>query len=226
VSIKEFNKQVPVYILVRTSGRPEFFKSMLESVKSQDYKNIFLIVHYDNHEDESYLEDKRIDLRIYGKPEPERGDGFYNLYCNSLLDAIPVEKNGDGYFYFLDDDDILYSDNVISEFVKNAKRDHINVARVERWNGTIWPRRWKVQTSFQTECFLIHTDYRNMGRWWARKQGDHDYSRQITRELYINWIEDLYLAKAQEGKGHGLRLDRGEVPGNEKKKVTKTGSRK
>jgi hypothetical protein len=193
----------PVYILIRTSGRPNFFNSMMETIKNQTYENIITIVHSDDPRDEYVKGDIIINGTAFS---PNYGNGPYNLYNNRLLKSIPKKS---GWFHFIDDDDEYYSDDVIEKLVKNSKRDHVNVGRVKRWNETIWPKHWRNQKSFQTECFFIHTDYKKIGKWWGNKGGDHHYSKQLTKILPINWIEDLIICKAQEGKGHGRKFDKG-----------------
>ena len=190
----------PVYILIRTANRPIFFKNMMNSIKRQTYKNIITIVHSDNVND-TYVEG---DIIIRSERNESLGNGFYNLYCNSLLAAIP---DGDGWYHFIDDDDMYYRDDVIERLVENSLRDHINVARVKRWNDTIFPKKFGTQNSFQTECFFLHTDHKNKATWWNYKGGDHNYTKQLTKILPINWIDNLIICKAQKGKGHGRRYD-------------------
>ena len=189
----------PVYILIRTANRPIFFKNMMDSIKRQTYKNIVTIVHSDNPND-LYVEG---DIIIRSQRDESLGNGFYNLYCNALLAAIP----GDGWYHFIDDDDMYYSDDVIERLVENSLRDHINVARVKRWKGIIFPKKFGIQNSFQTECFFLHTDHKNKATWWNYKGGDHNYTKQLTKILPINWIDNLIICKAQKGKGHGMRYD-------------------
>lgn len=193
----------PVYILIRTSNRPLFFADMMETIKNQTYKNIVTIVHSDDPRDEYVSGDIIINGAIYG---PEYGNGTYNLYNNRLLRSIPP---GPGWYHFIDDDDGYAAPDVIEKLVKNSLRDHVNVARVQRWNKTIWPRHWGSQKSYQTECFFLHTDHKLKAKWWGNRGGDHHYSKQLTKKLPINWIEGLLICKAQEGKGHGKKLDKG-----------------
>lgn len=198
---------LPVYILTRTSNRPRFFARMMETIKEQTYKNIVTIIHSDDPRDE-YITG---DIILRGTAfTTQYGDGPYNLYNNRLLKAIPADKPG--WFHFIDDDDEYAAPDVIEKFVNASKPDHVNVARVERWNGTIWPKHWQGQKSFQTECFLLHTEHRLKAKWWGNKGGDHHYSKQLTRILPINWIDKLLICKAQEGKGHGRKLDQGGKP--------------
>lgn len=196
----------PVYILIRTSNRPKFFEACMNSIKKQTYPNIITIVHSDDPTDEYVTGD----IVIRGERFPySMGTAPYNLYNNRLLDAIP---DCDGWYHFIDDDDMYAAPNVIERLVLNSQKNSVNVGRVKRWNDTVWPRRWRSQNSFQTECFFLHTDHRNLGRWWSNKGGDHNYSKQLTEKLSINWIDNLLICEAQEGKGHGRRYDLGDKP--------------
>ena len=193
-------KDLPVFILIRTSARPEFFKNMMKSIKEQTYKNIVTIVHTDEHNDD-YVEG---DIIIRSERNPAEGPGFYNLYCNKLLKAIP---DVEGWYHFIDDDDMYAAPDVIERLVNASNRGCINIGRVQRWNETVWPKRWGNQESYQTECFFLHTDHKNLATWHNKKGGDHNYSKKITRILKKNWIEDLLIAMAQKGKGRGKRND-------------------
>ncbi|RPI64781.1 MAG: glycosyltransferase family 2 protein [Planctomycetaceae bacterium] len=176
---------------------------MMASIASQTYPNIKTIVHSDDPRDEYVRGDVVINGAKYG---PAYGNGTYNLYNNRLLKKIP---DGPGWFHFIDDDDEYAAPDVIERLVESSLRDHVNVGRSQRWNNTIWPRHWGTQKSFQTECFFIHTDHKHKGKWWGNTGGDHHYSKQLTKVLPINWIDDLLICRAQEGKGHGRCLDAG-----------------
>jgi len=191
----------PVYILTRTSRRPLFFARLMETIREQDYPNIVTIVHSDDPRDEYVTGDIIIRKSAYG---PDYGAGSYNLYNNRLLAAIPDTP---GWYHFMDDDDEYAAPDAISRMVSACKSDHVNVARVIRWDGIVFPKDWGTQQSFQTECFMVHTDHRYRAKWWGNLGGDHDYSRKLTRVLPINWIDNLILCRAQVGKGHGRRLD-------------------
>lgn len=199
---------LPVYILIRTANRPKFFANLMASIRDQTYSNIVTIVHTDDPADEYVTGD----IIVRGQRlETFVGTAPYNLYNNTLLQSIP---NGAGWYHFIDDDDMYNAPDVIEKLVSSAKRNCVNVARVRRWNDTIFPAKWRQQLSYQTECFFLHTDHKNKAQWWANKGGDHNYSKQLTKIMPINWIDNLIICKAQEGKGHGRRYDLGERPPN------------
>ena len=209
----------PVYILIRTSGRPKYFENMMESIKKQTYENIITIVHTDDVNDD-YVDG---DIILFSDRAPENGRGHYNLYCNKLLDNIPDTP---GWYCFIDDDDEYIDDDVIERLVKSSKKECINVCHVRRWEGTVWPKNWGNQKSFQTECFFLHTDHKNLARWWSKTAGDHGYSRRLTEVLKINWIDDITACKAQKGKGRGQRLDFDQWKNDRgKKRISHVGAR-
>jgi hypothetical protein len=197
---------LPFYILIRTSKRPKFFAAMMESIKKQTYPNIKTIVHTDDPGD-TYVTG---DMIIKGDrvPKGHKGHAPYNLYNNRLLQAIP---QGDGWYHFIDDDDKYAAPDVIEKSVAKCKEKQINIVRSKRWSGSIWPKTWGSQTSFQTECFILHTKHKNIASWWDKTGGDHHYSKQITKQLQINWIDGIIICEAQEGKGHGDRFDLGQA---------------
>jgi hypothetical protein len=190
----------PVYILIRTSGRPNFFKKMWKSIEDQTYSNIITITHTDDPKD-TYVKG---DIIIKSKRNPKLGRGHYNLYCNKLLKAIPGNK---GWFHIIDDDDQYAAPDVIERLVKLSKKGHVNVGRSDRGNNNIWPKYWKGQKSFQTECFFVETKNRFLGTWWHKRAGDHHYSKQLTKKLPINWIDNLLICTTNGGKGRGERKD-------------------
>lgn len=194
----------PLYILTRTSGRPEFFRRCRESVKALTWPGgVVHIVHIDDPRSESYVE---CDILVKGTAHGSNmGTAPYNLYNNRLLKALP----GPGWVAFVDDDDEYVESDVFEQILGEKPRtDHIYICKAMRWHGTIWPRKWGEQKSFQTECFVAHSAIAIKGKWWGDKGGDHNYTRQLTRSFPLIW-RDVLCAKAQEGKGHGRLIDAG-----------------
>lgn len=192
----------PVYILLRTGGRPNFFDICYRSIRQQDYPNVVLITHINSVSDTYALGDV-----IVSSPHvPRTTKGFYNLFCNTLLQAIP--DDADGWYCFIDDDDKYCAPDVISRFVAKAKKNAVNVAKVSRL-GKIFPISFgeEHKKSFQTECFLLHTSHKNKATWWDQTGGDHYYTSQLTAKMPVNWVDNLMICEAISGKGYGKRLD-------------------
>jgi hypothetical protein len=67
-----------INILIRTNFRPTAFARCIKSVKDQTYKNIRIIVSYDNHNALKYIPEDIEKVKVI------RGEGkyFYDEYCN------------------------------------------------------------------------------------------------------------------------------------------------
>lgn len=194
----------PLYILTRTSGRPEFFRRCRESVKALNYPNVVHIVHTDDPRCESYIE---CDILIRGEAHGAYvGTAPYNLYNNRLLDAVP----SGGWIHFIDDDDEYTCPEALDWVHDGMDKEAVNVCKAARWNDTIWPRNWGKQMSFQTECFVLWSTLSKRAKWWGDKGGDHHYTKQLTRRANRTW-NDYLVVRAQEGKGHGQLIDAGGV---------------
>jgi len=193
-----------LYILTRTSGRPEFFKKCRKSVKALDWPGpVVHIVHTDDPRD-TYIE---ADIIVKGETfGPSFGDGFYNLYNNRLLKAIPSEP---GWVHFMDDDDEYIEASSLG-WLYACNRDALHVCKTRRLgvskNHEIFPALWKKQKSFQTECFAVWSTIAKKYQWWGSKGGDHNYTAKITRKNPIIW-HDTIATQSQSGKGHGERAD-------------------
>jgi hypothetical protein len=99
--------------------------------------------------------------------------------------------------------------DVFNKLLKNVPTDTMAIGKAVRWEGKIFPAKWKKQRSFQTECFSVYSPIAKKYKWWADKGGDHYYTRQITREHPMIW-RDVIIAEVQNhvnGKGHGRRID-------------------
>jgi hypothetical protein len=166
------------------------------------------IVHTDDPRD-TYVEgDVIVRGETYG---PSFGPGFYNLYCNRLLKAIPGGKDKEGWVHFLDDDDRYLSPDSMA-WLAGGNRDALHACKTRRVgvckHATIFPAQWKKQTTFQTECFAVWSSIARKATWWGQKGGDHQYTKQITHRHPVIW-HDVIATEAQAGKGNGAAERRG-----------------
>lgn len=193
-----------LYVLTRTSGRPEFFRVCRESVKSLTGFRVVHIVHCDDPLSEHYID---CDILVRGEAHgPWTGTAPYNLYNNRLLKSIPAGRPG--WVHFIDDDDYYVAPDVFEKMLHNADRRKVHVGKVDRLTN-VWPKHWGTQMSYQTECFATWSDLARNCTWWAYTGGDHFYSRQLTKKSTgVEW-NDVMIARAQEGKMHGKLVDRG-----------------
>jgi hypothetical protein len=192
-----------LYILTRTSGRPVFFARMRETIKALDWPGpVCHIVHTDDPRDTYVAGDIIIRGETLG---PSFGTGFYNLYQNRSLKAIPDH----GWVHFIDDDDEYIGADALA-FMPGQNKTALHVCKTRRVgvskHNEIFPPLWKKQKTFQTECFVLWSDIAKQFNWWGNKGGDHHYTNKITRKHPIIW-HDHIATQAQAGKGHGDCLD-------------------
>ena len=199
-----------LYILTRTSGRPSMFGVCRASVKALAWPGpVVHVVHTDDPRD-TYVEgDIIVRGETYG---PSFGAGFYNLYMNRLLKAVPAKA--EGWVHFLDDDDRYLAPDSMN-WLADGNRDVLHVCKTRREgvskHCSIFPQQWKKQQTFQTECFALWSPLAKKFQWWGNKGGDHQYTRQITHRSPIVW-HDVIATEAQAGKGHGEAEQRGTMP--------------
>jgi hypothetical protein len=195
----------PLYVLTRTSGRPAFFKKMRESVEALEWPGgIKHIVHIDDPRCESYV---TADIIVKGEAHgPNCGSAPYNLYNNRLLEAAPKQA----WIHFIDDDDYYASPTVFIDLLGSDPKDKLMyIGQARRGDNVVWPKNWKGQKSFQTECFCVHGTIAKGGKWWGNRGGDHYYTKQLSRiAKRLEWNKVL-IAIAQEGKSHGKLVDIG-----------------
>ena len=85
-----------IYILMRCCYRPSLFKTSIESVLNQSYKNFQLILSYDDDKCLEYLEDytnKYSNIKLIKVERDTNIEFYYNLYSNKLLDEVPENIN-------------------------------------------------------------------------------------------------------------------------------------
>lgn len=118
-------------ILIRTSYRPEAFTKCIHSILTayigcERFLNLTIVIGYDQKIagkymwenalliDKANINFKLVDLcGIADRENPF----FYNLYCNNLLSEIDS-----GHSIFIDDDDIMISENLI-RIIPHLKRN-------------------------------------------------------------------------------------------------------
>lgn len=194
----------PVYILIRTSHRPKFFANMMASVKMQTYPNITTIVHSDDPEDAYVYGDIVLHGKHLGK---EYGTFPANLYCNTLLDALPSD---DGWHHYMDDDDVYMEPETVAKMVSLASPDCVNFMKNIRPSGVV-PKAWGSVRYTNGESMFLHNRHRKLARWSGCRGGDNRYCSLLTDKLPIHWV-DLVITRMQQSKGYGRQRDMVEVP--------------
>jgi hypothetical protein len=211
--------QVKINILTRTSNRPKGFQRCRKSIESQSYKNIRHIVSYDNEKDLDYLSKYKIHKIRVSKESisPQQIEDSklafkpYNLYCNQLLREVDS-----GWIMFLDDDDYLANDQVVSNIAKNiskANNDTLLIWQTQYPNGVKLPsiniikRKEIIIRKIDTACFIFHSKYKDESLWDCWWAADFRFVKKLSEVIpKRRWIREVYTKKSTMG-GTGKRKD-------------------
>ena len=171
-----------ITVLIRTSFRPKQFATALASVPS-DCK---VIVSYDDDRDLTYIPDHVHKLRVYKFALPY----FYDEFCNQLKELVT-----EGYFIFLDDDDVILTLDV------PILEDHANIVQLRR-KTTVRP----IDANFKAgqigmPCLILHSKHRYLADIPGTGQGDYHWIKSVCSQLPINFVPTVVVGSPVRGFG-------------------------
>ena len=180
-------------ILVRTSGRPNFFNECFESIAKQGYKNYRVIVSDDG--DSDYVYDYPVEVV---KVTPRVGHCFWNLYMNELIKQ--VEK---GWIIYLDDDVTMRKDalSIISKRCNSIKK--VICWRYQFANGRTIPEPefWgkpPTRKHWDSGCFTHHS--KQNVYWQMARAADWRVGLQLyKKKLQFEWIDETLFFAGNNG---------------------------
>lgn len=210
-----------INILVRTSNRPNFFANCYKSIREQTYKNIRLIVSYDDEPTREYLQNYEIDNLVpfercndwsgiqsevflpsyFEKPFPP------NTYFN-----IMMEHTLPGYVIKLDDDNRFSSPESLSKITEKITDTNQMLLWRVQFPGYAIPDNQHFGKEphccqIDTACFAFHTNYIRHAGWGGYMYSDFRVAMclflHIPKKIYINEV----LIALQDKPGGGLRND-------------------
>lgn len=145
-----------INILIRTSFRPILFNRCLESIKSQSFKNIRIIVSYDDERALTYIPENIEKIKVVKTAQVF----FYDSYCNELKSMV-----NSGYFFFLDDDEVLANESLL-KLSKQLKNSYGVICQFNR-NGILKPsndliNQKRIQKGkIGMPCLVLHHQFKN-----------------------------------------------------------------
>ena len=206
-------KKPLINILVRTSGRPNYFNECVKSIYNQTYKNWNLIIGIDNKNTLSYSQSAlgRDVIYDYSKlvipPTPnsdEYGIKFpYNLYLNDLKNEVK-----DGYVIYLDDDDRLQDKNSLLKLTNVIKTDDDFVIWRVKFPNRLVPSDKNfggppVMRDISGIGFSFHIKNKEM--WEPYKRGDYRAAKKlydkIPNKIFLNEIITTLQREIEDGMG-------------------------
>ena len=200
-------------ILIRTSGRPNYFKECLESIYKQKYKNWNLIIGIDDKESEKYTQSAKgrtifYDYSFVKDNKKTKSDEYgiffkYNLYLNDLQNQVTK-----GYIIYLDDDDALNDENSLydlSNVIENE--DQFIMWRVNFPNRLVPSNenfgKKPVMKDVSGIGFAFHNKYKI--DWEPYKRGDYRIAKKlhevIPKKTYLNKVVTKLQREKEDGFG-------------------------
>lgn len=174
------NTEPLINILIRTH-RPALLRRCLESVESQTYKNYRVILH----------------TTVGRTPDYE-----YNLFCNDLKSQVT-----DGWFFFLDDDDVLidptalkrisvHLDNpfqgVICQFLRNGK--------AKPGPGAFYYKKiWRGMIGMP--CIFMHHTDKHIVDFEATEDADFLFIKEVSTMLPLKWVQEVIVDAGKRSHG-------------------------
>lgn len=200
-----------INILIRTSYRPAQFARCLDSIATQTYRNIRIVVGYDDDRAQQYIPETIERMRVF---KVERYPYYYDIYCNHLKMFV-----NDGWFFFLDDDDVLVSPTVLQELAEHLTGPHEAIICQFLRRGVPKPTDNYIRKRIIREgkiglpCLVLHSKHKGLSGLDGQKAGDYRYIKEVTDQVNTKFIT-LPLVDAGT-RGHGKM-----EPNNELSKIS------
>lgn len=208
-------------ILVRTSGRPNYFADCLESIKAQTYPDFQVLVSYDDPETHKYLK-RYPEIRIFPvqkttvEPMPRRDHAHRifppNLYFNHLYQHIQ-----EGLIIFLDDDDQFLDPQALQKIADRMETtDQILFWKVKFSEFREVPTREyfghaPAYTQINTSGFCFHSSHLSHALWDGWTGGDYFVAKKLFEKIPNRIYLDQNLTGTQDQNGlagMGIRNDK------------------
>jgi hypothetical protein len=180
-----------INILIRTSYRPAGFARALKSVLEQTHRQIRIIVSYDNHNALKYIPETVEKIRV------QRGGGkyFYDDYCNQLKELVT-----EGYFIFLDDDDMLAHPGILQEV---AERIEPQGCLVQLKRGShICPLSADFSAGkIGMPCLILHHSLKNIADITTAGAGDYVWIKKVSEQIQLTLLPLIVVLSDRRGNG-------------------------
>lgn len=187
-----------ITILIRThKGREKLLKRLMDSIARQTYKDIKIIMSYE--EDEFLFStimqyDNVHSIRVF--PQREKGDTFYNLYCNDLK-----EKVDSGWYAIVDSDDHFASDDALEKIAPylNENKCRAVICQMSRGNGKIKPTDEMIDNEqiisgkIGMPCIFVHHTLKNKVDFTEYDAADYLYIKAISEIAKTTFVKQIVI---------------------------------
>jgi glycosyltransferase involved in cell wall biosynthesis len=179
-----------INILIRTSGRPNYFNRCIDSIEKQVYKNHRILVSADSDETAEYVRARGITPVLVPRFSRTEENTFpWNLYLNTLKSKVT-----EGWIIIIDDDDFLKNKSCLKNIVDSLPDENsLLVYKMKFPNGSVIPDPdfW-MQTPFTRKhiampCFCFHSKMKNLVHFDGKRAGDFRFINDL-----LNYVDKTY----------------------------------
>ena len=198
-------------ILTRTSSRPLAILNCHKSVSKQVHCNVNHLITNENDSDLTLITSRLVkSFKVKHLPilpkrnENNRIHAPYNLHCNRLLEEVD-----NGWIMFLDDDDHLLHDHVLSDLrksIQNIDEDTLLIFKMRYPNGSVKPPLKFFQekaikiNEIGSCCFMFHSKYKDSVKWDEWKGADFRFLRELASMIpKQKWINRVFVQINNQG---------------------------
>lgn len=167
---------------------------MYQSILSQTYPNIRVIVTYDNPLALNYIPKGTHAIRVHKEPKKLYG---YDNYVNLLKAEV-----NEGYFFVLDDSDILSSSNVISDLVIELKDTNGIICQFKRKDrlkpsNELIDRKEIIMGKIGMPCLVLRHDFKHLVDLdGSVNAADYHWIKAVSEKIELKFIK-LALVTAE-----------------------------
>lgn len=204
-----------INILIRTTkGREEEFKKCIDSIKNQTYKNIRVIVCTDDRDRVQSIGNllgRSFRKYTYFYVPPTNIPYHWNFYCNNLKEHVD-----EGWFFYLDDDDMLLNDTVlrtisswlhdpntgiICQFMRGSKPKP-SLSAPNAMGRLIDPKVDIVRGKIGGSCIFLHHSKKDLAHWDGKRAADYRFIKAIAERLPLYFVPRVVVQAGNNGR-HG-----------------------
>lgn len=194
-----------ITILVRNKYRPELFKCCMDSITSQTYQQIRVIIGSDSPQAFKNAEDyaHRFPTTLVMLKPGTKGH-WWNLYCNelkSLVHAHDVET----FFMCLDNDDYFFSIHSLQNISSHLSAAEGLITQFLR-NGFAKPsdelikKRLVISGRIGGSCLILNARHKDLCNWDGNGPGgDYRYIKAISERVKLDFVNKVVVVAGNNG---------------------------
>ncbi len=190
-----------INILIRTSQRKELFQRCINSITKQTYKNYRVIVSNDRGAD--YIPEWCQTVTV----TPGLKDYYWNLYCNELKEQVK-----DGWFFFLDDDDMLIDSTALARISAHMiNQDEGIICQFTRW-GRRKPSTYCMNSKqimrgkIGMPCIFLHHSQKGIAYFDDKPAADYRFIKEVSGKIKLNFVHEVVVETDRISKGRAVSI--------------------